>query len=91
MPADGYRARDVCGRVKGLVFPSFLLVFEVAILVVFGLLVEYDEPAKALPGQANSSATQQLALNADVGSLESSNVVQASYPCKHRQRYSVAN
>lgn len=69
-----------------LLFPAFLLLFEVIFLVVFGLLVEYDErgspdheieEARLAAGQGDSDRF--------IRELESSLSITKSYPCKLQQ------
>lgn len=63
-----------------LLFPGFLFFFEVAFLVVFGLLVEYDSR-----GAPDAELRQALASQSQTGfirGLESSLSTTKTYPCK---------
>lgn len=55
-------------KLEKLVFPGFLLVFEIVFLILFGLLVEYDDRGDADP----SSDTFR----------ESGESVRRTYPCE---------
>lgn len=61
----------VLTKLERLMFPGFLLVFQVVFLILFGLLVEYDETGSPTPSEGLASAsavTQQGTIKV--------------YPCK---------
>jgi len=74
---------SVVAAMERLLFPGFLFFFEVVFLVLFGLLVEYDERGspehdlRAARLAAESNDTDSLIRN-----LESSLGTTKTYPCK---------
>lgn len=58
-------------KLEKLMFPGFLLVFQVVFLIIFGLLVEYDDSGSPTPSGGLVSAS--------AGSQQSTTKV---YPCK---------
>ena len=70
-------------NMKKLVFPGFLFLFEVVFLVIFGLLVQYDEPGS--PDHHIGDARRSLAQGDSdrfIRELESSLSTTKTYPCK---------
>ena len=60
-------------RMEKMLFPCFLLVFEVVFLVLYGLLVKYDELGQPVVGNKTASEGQ---LSAPALSVVS------TYPCE---------
>jgi len=58
-------------KTEKLLFPLFVLLFEVVFLVLFGTLVEYDE-----------GGAPHTALNSSARVLQSSRITTKLYPCK---------
>ena len=66
-------AAMVLTRLEKLMFPGFLLVFQVVFLILFGLLVEYDDTGSSIATPSKGF------VNASAGSQRNTTQV---YPCK---------
>ena len=66
-----------------LLFPGFLLFFEIIFLVLFGLLVEYDESGSPEHDLTEARKSAEVGDSSNlIRNLESSLGTTKTYPCK---------
>lgn len=63
-------------RMEKMLFPCFLLIFEAVFLVLYGLLVKYDDLGAPVIGNATASSTGEGHFSAATAGVVS------VYPCK---------
>ena len=75
----------VLTRMEKMLFPGFLLIFEVVFLILYGVLVKYDEPAS--PVLATPTVGNTTSANGEGEHLSSATVsVISTYPRKLQRR-----
>lgn len=68
----------VLTRMEKMLFPCFLFVFEVVFLVLYGVLVRYDELSSPLPARGNETTAHAAAEEGQFSEAAAS--VVSTYP-----------